>query len=125
MGGARATGANGLVGLEDHVSVIGGQLVVGSPSGRGTRIKCDVAPGEGIIRYSPSAIATPASAQHPPGLRWLDTYQGQRGLSQVRDENDARPSGGCQPPLSNARRNFDHLGEPIVAISAPRGDRRL
>ena len=87
IGGARATGANGLVGLEDRVSVIGGQLVVGSPSGRGTRIKCDVAPGEGIIRYSPSAIATPASA--PAGLRWLDTYQGQRGLSQARDENDA------------------------------------
>jgi signal transduction histidine kinase len=38
IGGANATASHGLVGLQDRVSAIGGQLTVRSPAGKGTRI---------------------------------------------------------------------------------------
>jgi signal transduction histidine kinase len=38
IGGASATGSTGLVGLQDRVSVMGGQLTVHSPRGKGTRV---------------------------------------------------------------------------------------
>jgi signal transduction histidine kinase len=38
VGGARSRGNTGLGGLEDRVSALDGQLVLDSPSGRGTRV---------------------------------------------------------------------------------------
>jgi signal transduction histidine kinase len=39
VGGAEPTDGSGLRGLDDRVSAVGGQLVIDSPSGRGTRIR--------------------------------------------------------------------------------------